>query len=253
MRENGKVPEMFGPRAFLLVSLCSTAACHGTEGRVLFQIDASAGGGADADHGRDAAPADDGDAVTDATTRVNIVLSGHEATAVYGLGDAQAYEDLCPEQQALIGVRGHLAFVLGQPTNPILIGALEGVCGELALDHGRITVTEASRLPERGQTRDEPFTLICPEDEVVVRFAGRSGLLMDQLGFTCASLRVVAETTRVSLREATTLSPVGGPGGSPFDDGCAIGQIARGVNMYAGDLIDRFGLVCGTPVLERAP
>ena len=50
----------------------------------------------------------------------------------------------------------------------------------------------------------------------------------------------------------TPLETVGGDGGSAFQDGCPLGQMARGSNVRSGEWVDAFGLICGTPSLNLA-
>jgi hypothetical protein len=94
---------------------------------------------------------------------------------------------------------------------------------------------------------------MCPTNQVVVGMNGRSGSYLDQVAFVCAPLSMTSGPMgySVSIGATTVLTAAGGPGGSVFQDPCPAGQIARGSNssVFSG-VIDRMGLVCGTPSLS---
>jgi hypothetical protein len=93
------------------------------------------------------------------------------------------------------------------------------------------------------------WSMTCPNDEVVVGFYGRSGLILDQLGLVCGALSI--EGTSVIVEETVSIGPFGGNGGSPFGEGCPAGQIARGNDLMVTDgaWVNAFALVCGEPSL----
>jgi hypothetical protein len=177
-----------------------------------------------------------------------VVLGGQSLTGQQGGDGGTAYTDLCPGNQAVIGYQG---FVTGPEIGLTIIGAIQGVCGELSLGGGSVTTDAGATLPMRGTTQDVPWTQMCPADEVVVGFSGRSGAALDQVAFECAPWTASNDVDGGALSAGTivTLTPAGGDGGSPYEDTCPSGQLARGSNLRAGNWVDAFGLVCGTPTL----
>lgn len=198
--------------------------------------------------------ADAGASPTDARVDVcpcpsAVVLTGDADTALQGGPTATPFTDTCPEGQALVGFRGYLT---SPSVGLILVGAVQAVCASLSLGGSspkRLTTGAGATLPMRGTSQTSFWTQMCPSDQVVVGFAGRSGADLDQVAFECAPWTAPADVVGAPLARGAvvTLAPAGGDGGSPYIDGCPAGQLARGSTGQAGDWINQFGLVCGDP------
>jgi hypothetical protein len=151
-------------------------------------------------------------------------------------------------------VIGYGGFLTGPEVGATLVGAIQAVCGELSVGSAPsdgVTIGAGATLPMRGATQDTPWSQMCPADEVVVGFSGRSGADLDQVAFECAPWTASNNVDGgvLSAGPTVTLPAAGGDGGTPFQDTCPPGQLARGSNLRAGAWVDAFGLVCGTPAL----
>jgi hypothetical protein len=184
----------------------------------------------------------------------SVVVAGESETAMHGGSDPtdMVYKDPCPQGGPVIGYTGSV-----DSRSPESVGFLATVCGKLNVTSSgngcQVTVGPGSTLPTRGQYGDTPFTQMCPTNQVVVGMRGRAGAYMDQVAFVCAPLVVTSGASGYSLSfgSTTVLTAAGGSGGGVFDDACPAGQIARGSNIsvFSG-VVDRMGLVCGTPSLS---
>jgi hypothetical protein len=158
------------------------------------------------------------------------------------------FNDICPADQVVIGYRGTVA-------NPgiIVIGSIQTICASLdaiydGSSYAFVTSSETA-LPTRGGT-GTAWQQLCPPNQVVTAFNGRSGTSLDQIAFGCAVLS--AAVGGVVLSAPTFLTPAGGNGGSAYSEACPAGQIARGSNTRttsSESWVDAFGLVCGSPSL----
>jgi len=95
-----------------------------------------------------------------------------------------------------------------------------------------------------------PLSVICPSDQMVVGFRGRSGSDIDQLVFLCAPLAISGASPNfvLSIGPTTESTPLGGPGGNPFNPiQCPAGQVAIGDEGRAAFTINAFGLLCAAP------
>jgi hypothetical protein len=210
-------------------------ACAATRGPVLTAVDEDAGAPNDAT--APAAPA--------------IALSAGTTTAAYGGTGGSPYTDTCPGDEAVIGFQGYL-YIPEVGLGPF-VGVIQAMCGALGVAGPpyHLTTTPTAALPERGLSYDSAWSAMCPADQVVVGFVGRSGIALDQVAFTCAPFDVALAGTSGSLTEGptTTTAANGGTGGSPFTDGCPAGQIARGTALRSGQWVDALALVCGVPAV----
>jgi hypothetical protein len=179
-----------------------------------------------------------------------IIWSAPMATPQFGVPDMTEHDDACPNGEALIGFQGSIDDV-----GVVLVSSIQGFCGKLAIASPTATdvsVTANSVLPERGTATAASWTQMCPRDQVVVGFYGRSGLGLDQVGFDCARVRVSrGDAGDYALSVDTTISelspPNGGNGGSAFRAPCAAGQVARVANVNIEQWVHAFGLTCSTP------
>ena len=223
--------------AVLVLAVTGVDACGETTGVILGEV---AG-----DAPVEAPPLADGG------TSLQVVLSGESATAQQGGTTGTPYTDVCPGNQAVIGYRG---FLTGPQVGATLVGAIQTVCGQLSMNGASpasMTTAAGATLPMRGTAQDMAWTQMCPADEVVVGFSGRSGADLDQVAFDCAPWIAQGGTGgALAVGTAIPSTAAGGDGGTPFqDDLCPSGQLARGSNLRAGAWVDAFGLVCGTPTL----
>ena len=164
--------------------------------------------------------------------------------------------DTCPFNQAIIGYQG---FLTPASVGLILVGGVQAICGELYLSasSNQVGTSVGVSLPLRGTSKASPWTQMCPANEVVVGFKGRSGDDLDQVAFECAPW--IAQTSpgattdggpSLTIGTVVTLAPAGGDGGTPYKNECPAGQLVVGDNLRSGEWIDAFGVVCATPMLE---
>jgi hypothetical protein len=145
-----------------------------------------------------------------------------------------------------------------------VVGSIETVCGRLVMadpSATRVTVLPGTTLPPRP---DVPSTwrALCPADKVVVGFVGGSGDALDKIAFQCTQLLITKSTTGDVISPDTStlqvLPPNGGDAGTPFQEVCASGKIARGTNVRTvsvardggvAEWVVAFGLTCATPAV----
>jgi hypothetical protein len=182
----------------------------------------------------------------DASTAHAIVFTGADATAQFGnLNGGTLFPDACPAGQAVIGFGGSLTAETGFHRQiATLCGKVErfGVAGSYT-----VHVSPGASLPLRGVLAGTfPWARTCGPDQVISGFVGRSGLLVDQLTFSCVPILVDAQDgTTLSLGSVTVLQPIGGSGGNAFaQTDCPAGEVATVARLRAGDGIDAFGLAC---------
>ena len=112
------------------------------------------------------------------------------------------------------------------------------------------SIRRDSVVPSTAHAAAKPMTslaALCPANQVVVGFQGRSGAVNDALLFQCASLTVgPAPNYNLMFGATVTTGIIGGQtGGSPFAAvECPSGQVAVSQCLDAGDAIDVFGLAC---------
>lgn len=225
------------------------AGCGGTRGLILGEVpvtDAGAIGVADAAPGAD-------DAGTDACPACPfpVAVSGATPTTQHGGTTGTAYADTCPPDQAVIGYQGYLT---PPSVGLTLVGGIQTLCGALAVNGpppAPLTTSAGAVLPMRGTSQVSPWTQTCPPDQVVVAFGGSAGIAVDQLAFTCAPWTATSAAAGATLTMGTPvpLGAAGGDGGTAYQDSCPPGEIALGSNLRAGEWVDAFGLLCGTPTL----
>ena len=184
-------------------------------------------------------------------TPKTITLAPGQNTATYGGAGGSAFDDSCPPGQALIGFTGKLD---GNNWH----GNVAGACGTLTVGVAAakfvVKVGPAGALPLHGAVNQsgQTWDRLCPADQVVVGFSGRSATLIDQLTFTCAPLVISEDGVGFSLGVGakTNLAPIGGNGGNAFPQtDCPAGQVANRQRGRAGNDLDQFGLGCAIPGL----
>jgi hypothetical protein len=167
-----------------------------------------------------------------------------------------AFSDRCPDNQVLIGFHG----TVDAPGGKSYLRSVQAVCGELIIGDSEpwpVTVMEASLLPMHDIESAQAQTALCPPNQVMTGFAGRSGLWMDSVDVRCAPLTILGSAPNYLLVVGTPskAGTIGGPtGGSPFDPlECAAGDVAVGQvgrTIYDSTLLGAFGVSCATLTLE---
>src|SRR5580658_5309355 len=234
--------------------------------------------------------------IPDASTPPEPVsLLGQSSTMEHGGSGGVPYADTCRNDQAVTGYAGSLAtatvLVSSNGTTvtvqTLIIGSIQTVCGALTVGaDGRLLTSPGDALavrgtePDAGQADGGPpmsWLEVCPDNEVVIGFSGRTGDYVDQLVFICAEWTFSRidggsageeegadgaggagedgaadeggnPSSGWSLGEMTTLPQAGGQGGSSFTpEMCPPGQMALGSEVHSGVVVDAFGLLCGTP------
>jgi len=192
-----------------------------------------------------------GNVSSGAVTTVVLKAAAHPvslaaATTTSSVGNSAggtATTDTCPAGQALVGFAGSLS----AGTTAGVHRQIKGICGIVSVVGTTISVGVGTTLPTRGQPGTSAWSRMCPANQVVVSFSGRSGLLVDQLTFACAPLTAAGSAVGSPLNAgaATSLSPVGGTGGTAFAAmRCGTGQIANALSVRTGDNMDAFALSC---------
>jgi hypothetical protein len=178
-----------------------------------------------------------------------------DLTPQHGGDGGIAHADMCPPDQAVVGYRGETTDADAGLVTPV-VSRIQTVCGTLGLDgtaSNQVVVGPGTTLPERGLWNGPSWAQMCPMDQVITGFVGRSGSYLDQIEFTCGHW---VESTSGSgpsftMDMGTMLYPAaGGPGGSAFPAvACPQSQMAIGTALRSGLFVDAFSLICGTPPL----
>lgn len=151
-------------------------------------------------------------------------------------------QDLCPSGSVLVG----FDFSVQQG----LVDGARGHCAipRVANDGVSIVLDPGQTLSWAGPDDSGNTPSFCPDDQVVVGFRPRHGLLLDQVALRCAPLTIGTDKA-VSTGFVTTLTPAGGNGGGtdPVTD-CGAGMVASGVETRSEAYLDGFGLTCTTIV-----
>lgn len=177
---------------------------------------------------------------------VGIVL-GEELSVLPMVGGAggDAYSDACAPGQVLVGLGGYF-------DDRGWHGMMAAGCAPLEfseMDDGSfvVGVGEWTATPMHGSAGQQPWISECPENEMMVGFSGRAGLLLDKVQIACAAFEVVETTEGFALvaGEPHFLDAVGADGGAAFDPiMCESGSVATVVDMRAGESIDALGVSC---------
>lgn len=157
----------------------------------------------------------------------------------------EAFADECPTGEVLVGLGGFL-------DERGWHGRMAAGCAPIELvevEDGTfvVRVGEWTATPMHGGVGQQPWISECPDDEIMVGFAGRAGQLVDQVQVACAPFEVVESADGFALipGEVHLLDPVGGSGGSAVElTLCEEGSVATVVDMRAGESIDALGVAC---------
>jgi hypothetical protein len=199
-----------------------------------------------ADEAQDASPSPTGDMdAFESGPPPLVVVRGETPTPVRGGGGGSPGTDVCPGDQMVVGYLG---------SSDTLVHGLQVVCGRVTVVGAgpyRVVVSSGATLASHGSVGGPTFSTMCSANQVVVGIDGHSGSVVDQFGIECAPLTVVQSGPGFALAiGATTKLPThGGTGGSPYDDPCPTGQVARGSMISSGFLIDSAALLCGLPTV----
>jgi hypothetical protein len=198
-----------------------------------------------ADAGRDSPASDalgggEASSVTDAPPPPpRVTLGSTSSTPLQGYvgPEATVFEDACPSGSVVIG--------FDTATDSQIVAQLQTMCGvpQVAWDGTSVLLTPSASLALRGGIMGPRAPSVCPKDQAVVGFSGRSSALLDELSVRCAALTLAG--TAVTVGTPSNLEPVGGDGGDAFPrTDCGTGMIAVGTNIAVRNWISGFGLVC---------
>ena len=162
------------------------------------------------------------------------------------------YDDACPANQVLIGFRS----TIDSAYMDAGLRSIGGVCGTLSIGAAapyNITTGAGGNLPEREAPTTGVETAMCPANQVIVGFSGKSAMYMEALSFRCAPLSVAGNAPNFTLQfgNATDSALVGDENtGTNFAAiNCAAGQAAVSQVMNAAAAVDNFGLACAALTL----
>jgi hypothetical protein len=176
-----------------------------------------------------------------------VTFADPSGTLQVGGSGGAAFDEACPAGQVLVGYAGAQA---GQG----YIGRLQATCGLVQISSATLAVTLApgAALLQHGNANGMPWTITCPTDQMIVGFAGRSGLYVDQLAFKCAPLIISGQPGSYTIAPGniTNLAAVGGTGGGPFPEQfCADGRVGTAHFGREGLDLDAFGVLCNRATL----
>jgi hypothetical protein len=163
------------------------------------------------------------------------------------------FSQSCAANEVIIGYMGT---VNAADAAPNYLRNFHAVCGSLSVTATtpyRVTTTQAEALATEGMTAGSMMqTAMCPTNQMVIGFSGRSGGVMDALSFACAPLTIagMSPTFTLSIGATSLTGAIGGPGGSPFAEiDCPAGSVVVGDAGRQSVDINSFGLFCATPTL----
>jgi hypothetical protein len=179
--------------------------------------------------------------------------SGQQSASATGT----AYRQSCAADEVVIGYTG----TTDAPDAAMnQLRTFRAVCASLSIsgiDTFVVNTTSKEILAAVGTMPGaNQQTELCPNDQAVIGFSGKSGSDIDQIVLLCAPFTIArtGSTYALSLGSETSRPPLGGPGGSPFAAiHCPAGQIATGNEGRAAFTINAFGLLCGMPTLVVTP
>ncbi len=202
-------------------------------------------GGSNADSGADAAVP-----VRPTGIRLGAATpSGQQAPSANGT----VFRQSCAADEVVIGYRGTIEALDAAMSQ---LRTFQAVCASVSVGGTfdfAVSTTSKETLPVVGTMPGvTQQTSMCPTDQVVVGFSGRSGADIDQIVLLCAPLLITGSSPNYALSIGSEMPrpPVGGPGGEPFAPiHCPAGQISMGNEGRAAFTINAFGLLCAPPAL----
>ena len=158
-------------------------------------------------------------------------------------GDAQ-FNDLCPDGEALIGLRGEIR------PNSTYPSRVRGVCGVVQADENGVSVIAGALCPCAVVLRGG-FRIDVPTESDRRRLSRALGWLSRS---TSGEVRVLntPEWSGSAHRWSIRRDDARGNSGQPFQDiTCAVGEVAVGHVLRMGDAIDGYSLLCNQVGLRR--
>lgn len=175
----------------------------------------------------------------------NATVSPTTATLRMGSeANGTSFEDACPAGQVLTGFSGSTS----SATTAAVHLQITGKCGIVQAAGSKVTITAAAALPPRGNIGTAAWSRVCPINQVVVGFAGRSSTVVNQLSILCAPLTATSMTpgAAVTVGTAAAVAAVGGTSGIIVAAiKCGTGEVARMSRVRTSANLDAFGLGCG--------
>lgn len=169
-------------------------------------------------------------------------------------GGSTAYDDTCPAGEVLTG--------LSTRTNAYM-RRIQGRCSKLTIveDKGAtpytytLTITAGATLPEHGTVNGTAQSADCPAGTVMIGYAARAGLLVDQITLRCASLTLTTgagPSFGLTIGAPANAGTIGGTGGGAVPSFlCPSGTIIHRLFGKTGDGLDNFAVTCATISIPR--
>jgi hypothetical protein len=165
-----------------------------------------------------------------------------------------AFNQTCSSNEVVVGFQGSV-----DPPDAAInwLRGFQAICGKLTITGTgpyNVQTTRAETLPAPSSSMGSMTQQrLCPADQMVVGFGGKSGGYIDHLDFICAPLTIAGASPTFTLAVGASSPPLaslGGPGGQPFTAiRCGPNQIAVGDAGRSSQFVDAFGLICATPSL----
>jgi hypothetical protein len=165
--------------------------------------------------------------------------------SLHGGSGGTLSHDACTPGDVLIGLSGFLDEA-GRH------GQMQAKCARLEVEQANdgsflVSTGESDYTPLLGAKGQAAWSSQCPQNEVVIGFAVRTGQLVDQVQLSCAPLELIDggnEGLFLMRGEAHDLKAVGANSGSAFVERCPEGTVATVLDLRSGDSIDALGMSC---------
>ena len=186
----------------------------------------------------------------------SVTLTERWYSSLHGGKGGDVYGDTCPANQVLVGARGSLLPEALGEGDPPWISSIAAICAEVSLlgdAASAVSTGPVATLQERGTMRDMTWIQQCPDGQIAVGMAGRSGEALDRFSLICAAWQPSESEGRLVRADDTALGlpSAGGSGGSAFEQWCPEGQLATGFLSKAHAWVDALGISCATAMLAR--
>ncbi len=202
----------------------------------------------------DAGPIDAGEDSGDAGAPVSAV----NYAGKLGADGGARHEDTCPAGQVMIGAQGG---AVADGFYETVLSRFRVICGTLTAPEGdAITIGPGALVPDastaaRGNVAVAATQVICPANQVVVGFKGRTVVkdfppplaVVSRFDVSCASIS--KEEGKVVISAAAAVEGIGSRAGTavgPFD--CQPDTVAVGMRVQAGDIVDTLEMRCDLPI-----